>query len=111
MGGACRESYRVWKRPFAWRSVLRWRTWRYASGRRLVFDDNLMPLVCAVIGHQPYNTSTMYEPPETACHRCHQWLRHLDPPLPPPVPDFTATIPLNPPILLADIKKFKTPDA
>lgn len=79
MGGASRESYRVFSRPYNWRAVLRWRTWRYAYSRRLVLRDNFGPLVCAVFGHKPYNTSTIYEKPEHACSYCYQWLRHLDP--------------------------------
>ena len=74
MSGGCRETYSVRRNP---RMLFRWRTWRY--NKRLLFDDNLMWLVCAVVGHDSYNTSTIYEPPEHACRRCHQWLRHLDP--------------------------------
>lgn len=77
MGGGCREGYALWKPPHNWRALFRRRTWRYS--RRLVFEDNLMPLVCAMVGHRPYNTSTIYEKPEHACQRCHSWLRHLDP--------------------------------
>lgn len=77
MGGASRESYRVtvsrrWLRPSR---LFRLRRWEW----RLVFEDNLAWLVCAIVGHRPYNTSTIYEAPEHACQRCHLWLRHLDP--------------------------------
>jgi len=74
MSGACRETYNLRINP---RVLLRWRTWKY--NKRLLFDDNLMWLMCAVLGHRPYNTSTIYEKPEHACERCHCWLRHLDP--------------------------------
>lgn len=77
MGGAAREGYAVWNRHQRW-NLLRWRSWRNRWTRRLIFEDNVMPLVCAVVGHRPYNTSTIYEPPEHACARCHRWLRHLD---------------------------------
>ena len=75
MSGACRESCAVW---INWRHLLRWRTWKYS--RRLIFEDNVMPLVCWLVGHSPYNTSTIHDPAEHACRRCHRWLRHLDPP-------------------------------
>ena len=84
MGGASREGYAIWRRPYNWRALARWRTWRHSWSRRLVFDDNVMPLVCWVIGHYPYNTSCVGEAPEHACSRCHQWLRHLDQPVPVP---------------------------
>ena len=77
-GGACRDSFSVRRNPQA---LLRWRTWRF--NKRLLFDDNVLWLACAIIGHRPYNTSPVYEPPEHACRRCHRWLPHLDPPLAP----------------------------
>ena len=77
MGGACRESYRLtvnrrWLRPSRIVRAVRW-NWR------LILKDNLGWLPCLVLGHRAYNTSTLYEPPEHACSRCGNWLRHLDP--------------------------------
>lgn len=74
MGGGCRETYRLTRNP---RVLLRARTWKY--NKRLLIDDNFAWLVCAVLGHRSYNTSTIYEKPEHACSRCHSWLPQLDP--------------------------------
>lgn len=93
MSGACRENFSIWRNP---RMLLRRRTWRYS--KRLVFDDSVLWMVCAVIGHRPYNTSTIYESPEHACRRCHRWLRFLDPPIPvPSEPYINARIPKGEP--------------
>lgn len=78
MGGPARESFRL---NIAWRRLFKWRTWRYAHNRKLLFEDNIMPLVCLARGHVPFNTSTIHEPIEYACSRCHRWLSHLNPPL------------------------------
>jgi hypothetical protein len=79
MGGACRESYRM-------SAILRYqrgrvftrRFWRYFNWR-LFAADNFAWMACAIIGHRPYNTSTVSEPAEHACSRCYQWLKALDP--------------------------------
>lgn len=92
MGGAGRESFALW---INWRACLRVRTWRFS--RRLLFEDNIMPVVCLLLGHHPYNTSGVGEQPETACRRCHRWLRHLDPPISPPsIPYFSNDFRLPP---------------
>jgi len=72
--GACREGLSIRRNP---RALLRWRTWRY--NWRLVVKDNLAWIVCAMTGHGPYNTSTVYEPPEYACDYCGSWLPELNP--------------------------------
>ena len=74
MSGACRETYLVTRNP---KALLRWRSWKW--NWRLILVDNLAWMVCAVFGHRPYNTSTINDKPEHACHRCHRWLRALDP--------------------------------
>lgn len=79
MSGASREMMNVWRawRVRGWRGlrrVLRWRTLRNRYDRADFLGDNFGPIGCFFLGHKPYNTSTIYEPREVACRRCHRWL-------------------------------------
>lgn len=72
--GAARETFALWRN---WRGV--WRKLRRGHmDWRLLFDDNVMPAVCKVVGHDAYDTGTIYDPPEMACRRCHRFLPHLN---------------------------------
>ena len=73
-----------WKRLrankyYGWRQFSRdcWRVLRPANlVKRVWWDDTFGPLVCRVVGHNPYKPE-----PETcnevACKRCHQYVTHL----------------------------------
>ena len=47
----------------------------YKREWRLIFDDTIMPFICKIAGHKPYNPNGGLEAsPEMACFRCHQFL-------------------------------------
>lgn len=68
---ASRESFNIRINP---RAFLRWRNWKW--NKKLMFEDNFMPLVCKVIGHDKYLPDVKYNPltTEVACKRCHRYL-------------------------------------
>ena len=67
--GASRESFHYKINP---KALFRWHTWRY--NRKLLFEDNFMPIVCKMFGHISYDCSEGCEAPELACRRCHRYL-------------------------------------
>jgi hypothetical protein len=87
-GGAARASTAIWINPAEFRRQL-WRIlrhpirhWRAARrwprGKGVwseLWGDNIGHFVCKVYGHRPYKTSTVHEPDEWGCHRCHRFIK------------------------------------
>ena len=42
---------------------------------RLVFEDTIMPLICKIVGHVEYHDDLMHDPGQTACRRCHHFIK------------------------------------
>ena len=54
-------------------SARRCGAYAYPSAR-LVLGDTLLPLVCAVVGHRPYDSDRNGHWSELACLRCHHYI-------------------------------------
>ena len=72
--GACRMGFNLMTKMGRQNFAETVRRKAYCIQWRLTIEDTLGPLVCRALGHRPYNTAMSHEPPEMACHRCHQWL-------------------------------------
>lgn len=41
---------------------------------KTTYEDTVMPIVCKIIGHKPYQPDSEFEPKVWACTRCHQYI-------------------------------------
>jgi hypothetical protein len=77
--GASRQSYCLWNRKgrkFYFLETVRSIKKNWKFDRTTILDDNLMPLYCAIAGHQGYQTDIVVDATEWACHKCHRYIKN-----------------------------------
>lgn len=69
---ACRQSFNIFNQPKLLFSKYSWKGYN----RKLMFEDSFMPIVCKIIGHNPYHPTDCDS--EIACKRCHKFISEQD---------------------------------
>ena len=80
--GASRET---WAFYAAFKTVYRGSRWRQLKRglnpqnfSREWWDDTFGPIICWLVGHQPYQSDVVSDPNEWACHCCHRYLPRVE---------------------------------
>ena len=72
--GACRES----KNIFWYIKLKQFRkVWRLIKRfDKETYEDTVMPTICKIKGHKPYQVNQHEEQDEWACKRCHRYINY-----------------------------------
>ena len=71
--GACREGLNIFTRLGLAHFLQAWKFKRIDW--KITYEDTFYPIICFIVGHNPYKPDPKWEPKEVACRKCHQWLR------------------------------------
>lgn len=70
--GACRESQNIFFYIKRGNFKSAWYFIRHFD--KLTYEDTVMPIICKLFGHKPYQPDPEDEPNEWACKRCHRYI-------------------------------------